>query len=508
MDCLDGQALLIPREKEEKGEKEGKEGKEGEGSEKEGEGKEGESKEGESKEGEEGGGKSPVGGDKGDKEGKGGKGGEELVPASEHPLYAKFFKMLKVGLPMGMVVKEAEAEGLSGSIFEDGTRLILLTAPTPTPADPTSAPVAPAQVAVSEHPQYAKYFNMLKVGLPLGMVKDKVKAEGLDVVKRKIHWKATAVPVEELKGTLWASREGDEEGDVMIDEGEFKRLFVQQVEDKKPKGDVVKKAKKNATKMTLLIDWKRAQNGSIALARIMSRYPLPALREKICAMTDYEGLNGDQLKSLAEYLPTPEEQRIVRGFTSSQSQLTTGEQYMCCMLDGRVKEWRDKVTLIEGACNDFKLSKRFRKLLITILKVGNELNDGPKQAVFAVKSLLQLNTAKAFDQKTSVLQYIIYLFLRSDPDCLLFPEDLSHIAPVSRLKMDDVVAEKKGIVNEFTQNNTWFFTRRHMTVCRLLGTFISQVCADCLISKEVPLGPGDVPNPMRADIVVEIGARV
>ncbi|KAJ1394578.1 hypothetical protein B484DRAFT_439141, partial [Ochromonadaceae sp. CCMP2298] len=91
-----------------------------------------------------------------------------------------------VGLPMGMVVKKAEAEGLSGSILEDGTRLIPLNPsaldPTSAPGDPTSAPApAPAQVAVSEHPHYAKYFKMLKVGLPLGMVKEKVKAEGLDV---------------------------------------------------------------------------------------------------------------------------------------------------------------------------------------------------------------------------------------------------------------------------------------------------------------------------------------
>ncbi|KAJ1438495.1 hypothetical protein B484DRAFT_208392 [Ochromonadaceae sp. CCMP2298] len=92
------------------------------------------------------------------------------------------------------------------------------------------------------------------------------------MVKKKLHWKATAVPVEELKGTLWASLEGEEEGGVMIDEGEFKRLFVQQVEDKKPKGEVVKRSKALATKKIVLIDMKRAQNGSIALARI--RYVL------------------------------------------------------------------------------------------------------------------------------------------------------------------------------------------------------------------------------------------
>jgi hypothetical protein len=53
--------------------------------------------------------------------------------------------------------------------------------------------------------------------------------------------------------------------------------------------------------------------------------------------------------------------------------------------------------------------------------------------------------------------------------------------------------------------NQWAFERRHMTVCRLLSKFVSQVCDDCLVTLEVPLE--QVPHPMRADIVVEIGAR-
>ena len=41
---------------------------------------------------------------------------------------------------------------------------------------------------------------------------------------------------------------------------------------------------------------------------------------------------------------------------------------------------------------------------------------------FTLDSLQKLNSAKAFDKKTSVLQYVITLIFRNDPDCLQFPE--------------------------------------------------------------------------------------
>jgi hypothetical protein len=54
--------------------------------------------------------------------------------------------------------------------------------------------------------------------------------------------------------------------------------------------------------------------------------------------------------------------------------------------------------------------------------------------------------------------------------------------------------------------NQWLFARRHAVICKLLAKYIAQVCDDSLITMEAAVGQG--PNPMRADIVAEIGARV
>ena len=66
----------------------------------------------------------------------------------------------------------------------------------------------------------------------------------------------------------------------------------------------------------------------------------------------------------------------------------------------------------------------------TILKVGNQINDGESNMGFTLDSLLKLNAAKAYDKKTTVLQYVITLLYRNDADALLLTEDLKNIDEV------------------------------------------------------------------------------
>ena len=115
----------------------------------------------------------------------------------------------------------------------------------------------------------------------------------------------------------------------------------------------------------------------------------------------------------------------------------------------RVAECTITVTAIENACDDVKMSVGFKKVLKTILKVGNQMNDGKKHVGFTLDSLLKLQSAKAFDKKTSILQYVIMLIHRNDEKCLQFPKELSHCAEASRLTLDSAyqeqVALRKGL---------------------------------------------------------------
>ena len=236
-------------------------------------------------------------------------------------------------------------------------------------------------------------------------------------------------------------------------------------EEKKRKDSM--KVKRETKKKVVLIDMKRAQNAGIALARI--RFPYDEIRRKIETM-DNTGFTTDQLRSLEEYLPTPMEEDTVGGYTGDPALLGQAEQYMKvmtkfpdaskrikCMIyeqlfKGRVHELKTKISKLENACDDVKLSLRLKKVLKTILKVGNQLNDG-EQHGFTLDSLLKLNSAKAFDKKTSVLQYVISLIFRSDnADCLKFPEDLSHVNEASRITLDSIASEKQILRDEFDTN--------------------------------------------------------
>jgi hypothetical protein len=99
------------------------------------------------------------------------------LPAREHPLFEKYFKMLKAGVPRPAVENKMRQEGLNEAVLETPDKRLA-------PDDKGfGAPVKADQgemVKISEHPLYAKFFKMLKVGLPPPVVKNKVTAEGLD----------------------------------------------------------------------------------------------------------------------------------------------------------------------------------------------------------------------------------------------------------------------------------------------------------------------------------------
>lgn len=96
----------------------------------------------------------------------------KMIAVSEHPKYMKYFKMLKVGLPKDAIKAKMAQEGVDPSFIDrDPAELIPEVEP---------AKKAVEMVAVSEHPKYAKFFKMMKVGLPKDAIKAKMTQEGVD----------------------------------------------------------------------------------------------------------------------------------------------------------------------------------------------------------------------------------------------------------------------------------------------------------------------------------------
>jgi hypothetical protein len=405
------------------------------------------------------------------------------VALKDHPGYAKYFKMMKVGLGKETVKHKLrqEASHLDAEKLE---------------CDPdTLVDVEPAEekVALENHPVYEKYFRMLKMGLPRGaalnkMIQDGVEPSILDldpstlvplknngsvtetkvtaaqpkkanVRRKKLHWQA--IPPDRLKrgGNIWADLNENAE-EVKIDMDEFEELFVARGSPNKDKA----KAKSSAPKKqrVTLVDGKRAQNCAIALARIKMTYA--EVRTRVLEMQDSE-FSSDQLVSLQEFLPTPEEVTAVKGYVDGggvKELLGEAEKFMAEFLDvkdakdiltsmlymkqfqGRLAETLKQADIIDSACNDVLRSTKLRKILSVVLTVGNHMNqDSAAGAMtgFTLDSLLKLRNTKGFDGKTSALHYVVKLVQKNDETALDFKADMRHVPAASRVQLDTIECE-------------------------------------------------------------------
>jgi hypothetical protein len=366
-----------------------------------------------------------------------------MVPVSEHPLYGKFFKMLKVGLPHNFIEKKMIDEGADPAfIHYEPTRLIPL-AVAPKPAGGVGGPPRPAFAAAAAAAAAAK------------------KDTGPKIRKKKLFLKA--IDQKQIgEDSLWAEKDDD---DLTLDTEEFNRLFVEDATATQPKALLPDKEDKiKKIKGVTLINVKRAQNAAIALARIKFSYQ--EMKTKIKEL-DSTAFTIEQLESMKEFLPNQEEINQIKGYKGDINLLGLAEKYMFTMMDmineakilincivyklqfaSRWQDCKHKLSMLESACDHIKLSVKLKKVLKTILKIVNQLSEGEELKGITVESLLKLSTAKAFDKKTSVLQYVIMLITRHYADALQFPDDLKYLFDVSRLSLDTIISEKNLLENE------------------------------------------------------------
>lgn len=212
--------------------------------------------------------------------------------------YAKYFKMLKVGMPLPAVQHAMTRDGLDPSVMDGDHNM-----PAPQPQPESSG------VPLKQDPTYAKYFKMLKLGLPMGAVKNAMERDGLNpsvmdgnhnapvsssttssgkgpsssVKKRqkdthrrtRLHWD-TLDDNEVNSNSVWALVEEDAELDqIEIDEKEFTTLFQAEIKATPGASGGVGSGgggSGGSKSVVQVIDPKRANNGGIILARLRMSY--------------------------------------------------------------------------------------------------------------------------------------------------------------------------------------------------------------------------------------------
>lgn len=109
--------------------------------------------------------------------------------------------------------------------------------------------------------------------------------------------------------------------------------------------------------------------------------------------------------------------------------------------------------MIDKACEELKHSGRLRQLLGIVLQFGNRLNtagsgEQNKAGAFTLDSLLKLNQAKAFDKKTTFLNYIVLIVQRNNELLLKFDDDIQGVITAERVYWDQCVSDLEDVENQ------------------------------------------------------------
>ena len=227
---------------------------------------------------------------------KGTKEETDLPSLKDDPDYAKYFKMLSMGLPVDAVKNALVRDSKDPTIMDLDPNKSLKSQLGQNEEKDLGIPI-------KDDPEYKKYFKMLGMGLPIDAVKNALSRDGKDpnimdldpnkslafqsktmktdsislkpskkkkkIRRKKIYW--NTIQSEKLKpDSMWhIVKDAIDINKLSYDEEEFQELFTESADQGGKKKVSPEKAKK---KLVQVIDTKRSMNGAIILKRLKIDY--------------------------------------------------------------------------------------------------------------------------------------------------------------------------------------------------------------------------------------------
>ncbi|KAL3923123.1 MAG: hypothetical protein SGILL_001834 [Bacillariaceae sp.] len=131
----------------------------------------------------------------------------------DDPEYSKYFKMLAMKLPMGAVKNALVRDGKDPSIMDLDPSKSVKSQMTTKPVVEDSGP------ALKDDPEYSKYFKMLAMKLPMGAVKNALVRDGKDPSVMDLD------PNKSVESQLGGEKEEKDTGTPLKDDPEFAKYF-------------------------------------------------------------------------------------------------------------------------------------------------------------------------------------------------------------------------------------------------------------------------------------------
>ncbi|KAM7477150.1 hypothetical protein LguiB_024393 [Lonicera macranthoides] len=266
---------------------------------------------------------------------------------------------------------------------------------------------------------------------------------------KPLHWlKITRV----VQGSLWAEAQKSGEASTApeIDISELEALFSAAAPNAGRRGSSGKSNSRAAlgqkSEKVQLIDHRRAYNCEIMLSKV--KVPLPDLMASVLSLED-SALDEDQVDNLIKFCPTKEEMEMLKAYNGEKDKLGKCEQFFLELM--QVPRTESKLRVFSFRIqfrSQIRSSTKLKKVMQTILSLGNALNQGTARGAavgFRLDSLLKLTETRARNNKMTLMHYLCKVLADKLPDVLDFSKDLAGLEPASKIQLKFLAEEMQAI---------------------------------------------------------------
>ncbi|KAH9700926.1 Formin-like protein 13 [Citrus sinensis] len=280
---------------------------------------------------------------------------------------------------------------------------------------------------------------------------------------KPLHWlKLTRA----VQGSLWAEaqKSGEASKAPEIDMSELENLFSATIPNSEKGGKPNQRVPRGPqSDKVQLIDHRRAYNCEIMLSKV--KVPLPELMRSVLALED-SAIDADQVENLIKFCPTKEEMDLIKGYTGDKEKLGKCEQFFLELMKvprvesklrvfsfkiqfhTQVSDLRSSLNVVNSAAEQVRNSAKLRRIMQTILSLGNALNQGTARGAaigFRLDSLLKLTDTRARNNKMTLMHYLCKVLADKLPELLDFSEDLTSLEPASKIQLKFLAEEMQAL---------------------------------------------------------------
>lgn len=272
-----------------------------------------------------------------------------------------------------------------------------------------------------------------------------------------------------VQGSLWAEtqKSGEASKAPDIDMSELESLFAAAVPNADYRGSNQRSGSRSSlgqkAEKVNLIEHRRAYNCEIMLSKV--KVPLHELMTSVLALEE-STLDVDQIDSLIKFCPTNEEMELLKGYNGEKEKLGKCEQFFMELMQvpraetklrvfsfkmqfrTQVSDLRSNLSTVNSAAEEIRNSAKFKKVMQTILSLGNALNQGTARGSaigFRLDSLLKLTDTRARNNKMTLMHYLCKVLADKLPELIDFSKDLACLESASKIQLKYLAEEMQVI---------------------------------------------------------------